>query len=189
MEHITRVEIQTPEIFSKNLNQERIKIIGIKKSRRIASNTFSYLFENRETILNQINEMVFIENLHDEKEIQHVLKTYNDLIPKKDEFSVSMFIEISDEKKLLQEMPKLSGIENSVYITFGNQEIKAIPEEGRSTETLESTLQYLRFHFSPESIEEFAKAKNVYVTTRHRIYKESVEIPKDLLDQLKKEIA
>ncbi|MHB1439720.1 MAG: DUF3501 family protein [Cuniculiplasma sp.] len=188
MEKIQRGEMLTPEKFSKILPQERDKIIKIKKERRITSRTFSYLFENRYTILNQINEMILIENIHDEEEIAHVLNTYNDLIPDSNEFSVSMFIEISDEKKLLKEMPKLSGIENDVYLVFGQNEVKATPEEGRSTETLESTLQYLKFKFDSGSAEAFKNARSAFITTRHEIYQESAEIGNSLLDSLKKEL-
>ncbi|MCL5888822.1 MAG: DUF3501 family protein [Candidatus Thermoplasmatota archaeon] len=188
MKKITDGELFSPEEFSGILEVERRKIIKAKKERRITSKTFSYLFENRETVLNQMNEMVLIENIHDDKEKKHILDTYNELIPDDLEFSVSMFIEISDEKKLLQEMPRLSGIENNVYLVFGDYEVKGAPEEGRSTDTLESTLQYLRFKFDGKTAEQFKKAKNAFIVTRHPIYKESAEITEPLLAQLKSEL-
>jgi hypothetical protein len=188
MQKITEGEIIPPEKFSKILTEERKKIIAVKRHRRIASKTFSYLFENRDTVLNQINEMILIENVHDAKEKDHILKTYNELIPGDKEFSVSMFIEISDEKKLLKEMPRLTGIENNVYLVFADTELKGIPEEGRSTATLESTLQYLKFKFDEKKAESFKKTKNAFVVTRHSIYKESAEINEELLSDLKKEL-
>ncbi|MCL6015213.1 MAG: DUF3501 family protein, partial [Candidatus Thermoplasmatota archaeon] len=63
MQKITEGEVIPPEEFSNILEEERRKIIAIKKHRRISSRTFSYLFENRDTILNQINEMIMIENV------------------------------------------------------------------------------------------------------------------------------
>ena len=188
MQKITEGEVIPPEEFSNILEEERRKIIAIKKHRRISSRTFSYLFENRDTILNQINEMIMIENVHDKKEIDHRLTTDNELIPGNLEFSVSMFIEISDERKLLQEMPRLTGIENNVYLVFGDMEIRGTPEEGRSTETLESTLQYLRFKFDGKKADDFKKARTAFIVTRHSIYKESAEINEKLLSDLKKEL-
>lgn len=188
MEKIRREELLSPEDFSKIVLEERKKIITLKKMRRIDSRTFSYLFENRETVLNQMNEMILIENVLDEKEIDHILNTYNDLIPGKNQLSVSMFIEISDEKLLLKEMPRLSGIEENVYLVFGGHEVRATPEEGRSTDTLESTLQYLKFNFTPEDVDNFIKSGNAFVVTRHINYKESTEIPEVLLKSLKNEI-
>ncbi len=188
MQMIDRRELLPPEDFSKVVGDERNKIINLKRQRRIMSRTFSYLFENRETVLNQMNEMIFIENMHDEKEIEHVLHTYNELIPDKNQFSVSMFIEISDEKALLREMPRLSGVEDNVFLIFGENEVKATPEAGRSTETLESTLQYLKFDFSAEQIKKFKDSKTAFIVTRQTNYRESAEIPHELLKILKEEI-
>ncbi|MGP6206750.1 DUF3501 family protein [Cuniculiplasma sp. SKW3] len=188
MDIIRRGDLYTPEQYSKILGQERSKIIEIKKERRVHSRTFSFLFENRETILNQINEMIYVENVHDEKETEHLLETYNKLIPEKNEFSITMFIEISDEKTLMKEMPRLVGIEDSVFFIFDDQELKCIPEEGRSTETLESTLQYLRVKFSMADAEKFRSAKNAFISTKHKNYSESAQIPSKLLENLKKEI-
>ncbi|MCL4345754.1 MAG: DUF3501 family protein [Candidatus Thermoplasmatota archaeon] len=188
MEMIRRGDLYTPEQYSKILNEERRRIIEVKKERRIVSKTFSFLFENRDTILNQINEMIFVENVHDEREIDHLLETYNKLMPEKNEFSVTMFIEISDEKTLLKEMTRLVGIEDSVYLIYGDSEIKCIPEEGRSTETLESTLQYLKIRLSMAESEKFRASKNAFISTKHRNYSETAQIPESLLEKLKKEI-
>ncbi|MGP6220513.1 DUF3501 family protein [Caldiplasma sukawensis] len=189
MRKITQGEVLSPEEYDKIKNEERNKIIKLKKMRRVSSKTFSYLFENRETVLNQMNEMIYIENIHDPDEIEHIVSTYNDLIPSENEFSVSMFIEISDQNLLVREMPVLVGIENSVYLIFDGTEIKADPEEGRSTDTLESTLQYLRFKIPKEEKDKFLNAKTAFITTRHSKYRESAEISEELLNVLKKEIS
>ena len=188
MQKISKEELITPENFSKILQEERREIIGLKKFRRIESRTFSYLFENRETIRNQMNEMILIENMHDPSEIEHILNTYNELIPSENQLSVSMFIEISDEKVLLKEMPRLSGVEQEVYLIFGENELKAVPEEGRSTETLESTLQYLKFNFDDRMKGIFKSAKTAFIVTRQKNYKESAEITSELLRTLQNEI-
>ncbi len=114
MEKIRRGDLFTPEQYAKILTEERKRIIEIKKERRVSSRTFSYLFENRDTILNQINEMIYVENVHDENEIEHLLNTYNQIVPEKNEFSITMFIEIPDEQILMKEMKRLVGIEDSV---------------------------------------------------------------------------
>ncbi len=73
-------------------------------------------------------------------------------------------------------------------MAFGDNELKAIPEEGRSTESLESTLQYLRVKFSMGDAEKFRNSKNAFITTKHKNYSESAQIPEKLLEELKKEI-
>lgn len=181
-------DIIPPENFEKQRDSITRKIIEIKKLRRVETKTFSFLFESRETVLNQINEMVFIEKVKDPDEIKRLIEVYSDLLPKPGMFSVSMFIEFRDEKQMLREMPKLTGVENTVYLTFDGNQLKATPEEGRSTEVLESTLQYLKFTFTTEMKKKFMDAQNVYIETRKEGYSETAKIPPDLLNQLKSEL-
>jgi hypothetical protein len=189
MKAITREEVSSPEDFSKVVEKNRKDIIKLKALRRISSKTFSFLFECRETLLNQINEMIYVENVHDEDEIKRLIKVYNEQMPESNEFSVTMFIEITDEKELVRELPKLAGIEEHIVLIYDGNEKRAIPEEGRSTEVLESTVQYLKFRFNEDEIGLFKNAKNVFISTDHKTYKESVKINDDLLKDLKKELS
>ena len=188
MNPILREEISSPEDFSKIVEKNRKDIIKLKALRRVSSKTFSFLFECRETLLNQINEMIYVENVHDQEEINRLIRVYNEQMPEGNEFSVTMFIEITDEKELVRELPKLAGIEEHIVLVYDGSEKRAIPEEGRSTDVLESTVQYLKFRFSKNEIGLFKNSKNVFISTDHKTYKESVRIPDDLLSELKSEL-
>lgn len=189
MKQIGIEEITLPHIYKENRDEIVGKIIELKKQRRVSTRTFSFLFEEKETVLDQINEMLFIENIEDENEIREMIEIYSDLLPEKNELSVSMFIEFSDQEVLVKELPKLVGVENKIYLVFDDDELAGTPEEGRSTEVLESTLQYLRFKFTDSLLRKFTDAKNVFIECRHPRYEESVRIPPKLLDDLKKEIS
>lgn len=188
MDPIKPEEIYSPEIYKSKREDITRQIVSEKKKRRLVTKTFSFLFESRNTVLNQINEMVFIENVHDSGEINRLIRVYSDQLPTDAEFSISMFIEFEDEQQMVREIPKLAGIENSVFLTFDGHEVKGTPEEGRSTEVLESTLQYLKFRFSKDDYEKFLKAKNVYIETRKERYNEAAKIPESLLEDLKNEL-
>ena len=181
-------EIIPPSEYGRQRDTTNHRIIELEKKRRLSTRTFSYLFEHRDIILNQINEMVFLENVKDSEEIEHLIDTYSDLMPSNGILSVSMFIEISDQDQLLREMPRLSGIEQSVYLVFDDSELRATPEEGRSTEVLESTLQYLKFVFNRDQLSKFLKSRNAFIETRKTYYQETARIPEDLLETLKKEL-
>ena len=185
---ITADEIIPPSEYGRQRDTTNHRIIEMEKKRRLSTRTFSYLFEHRDIILNQINEMVFLENVRDSEEIEHLIDTYSDLMPSNGILSVSMFIEISDQDQLLREMPRLSGIEQSVYLVFDDSELRATPEEGRSTEVLESTLQYLKFIFNRDQLSKFLKSRNAFIETRKAYYRETARIPEDLLETLKKEL-
>jgi hypothetical protein len=181
-------EIPSPSVYKEQREQINRKVIELERKRRIITRTFSYLFEHRDIILNQITEMVFLENVTDNAEVQHIIEVYEDLMPSNGVLSVSMFIEISDQDQLLKEMPKLAGIEKTVFLVFDKSELQATPESGRSTEVLESTLQYLKFNFNREQISGFVRARNAFIETRKKGYEEVARIPADLLETLKREI-
>ncbi|MHB1708186.1 MAG: DUF3501 family protein [Thermoplasmataceae archaeon] len=185
---ITGGEIIPPSEYGRQRDAANHRIIEFEKKRRISTRTFSYLFEHREIILNQINEMVFLENVRDREEIDHLIDIYSDLMPSNGILSISMFIEISDQDQLLREMPRLSGIEQTVYLVFDDSELRTTPEEGRSTEVLESTLQYLKFIFNRDLLSKFLKSRNVFIETRKTGYQETARIPEDLLETLKNEL-
>ena len=185
---ITAGEIIPPSEYGRQRDTTNHRIIELEKKRRLSTKTFSYLFEHRDIILNQINEMVFLENVRDKEEIEHLIDTYSDLMPSNGVLSVSMFIEISDQEQLLREMPRLSGIEQSVYLVFDDSELRATPEEGRSTEVLESTLQYLKFIFNRDLLSKFLRSRNAFIETRKTGYQETARIPEELLETLKNEL-
>ena len=185
---ITGGEIIPPSEYGRQRDTENHRIIELEKKRRLSTRTFSYLFEHKDIILNQINEMVFLENVRDNEEIEHLIDTYSDLMPSNGVLSVSMFIEISDQEQLLREMPRLSGIEQSVYLVFDDSELRATPEEGRSTEVLESTLQYLKFIFNRDLLSKFLRSRNAFIETRKTGYQETARIPEELLETLKNEL-
>lgn len=184
MQPIKREDILLPNIYESKREEITRRIIAEKRKRRLVTKTFSFLFESRGTVINQVNEMVFIENVYDEQEIARLIRIYSDQLPTDDELSISMFIEFEDEGQMVREIPKLAGVENSVFITFDGSEIKGTPEEGRSTDVLESTLQYLKFKFTKEDLEKFRTSKNVYIEARKEGYSESAKLSPELVDEL-----
>lgn len=188
MQPITQEEILPPNIYETKREEITRNIIAEKRKRRVVTKTFSFLFESRNTVINQINEMVFIENVYDETEISRLLRVYSEQLPTDTELSVSMFIEFEDEKQMVREIPKLAGVENSIFITFDGMEIKGTPEEGRSTEVLESTLQYLKFKFSSKDLEKFRTSKNVFIEARKEGYNEAARLSPELVEELSNEL-
>lgn len=189
MKAIGKEDVYPPDIYAKKREEITKSVISTKRRRRVVTKTFSFLFENRETVLNQINEMVFIENVYDENEISRLISVYSEQLPTENELSVSMFIEFEDERQMVREIPRLAGVENTVYLTFDGHEIKGTPEEGRSTDALESTLQYLKFRFTKSDYEKFCNAKNVYIEARKEGYFEAAKLSPELISDLAGELS
>ena len=97
MKKITREEILNIYEYEKARPQKMQEIIQLKKKRRVFIEPWIHLvFENRETVWFQIQEMIRAERMVREEEIQQEIDVYNELIPDKNELSVTMFIEIPD---------------------------------------------------------------------------------------------
>lgn len=60
------------------IRKDRIaKIVELKKERRIElGDRMSILFENKDTVLHQIQEMVYLDRLSSEKDREHEIEVY-----------------------------------------------------------------------------------------------------------------
>jgi hypothetical protein len=57
------------------------------------------VFENRDSVLFQIQEMLRTERITQEKAILHELETYNALVPEDRELSATLFVEYQERDK------------------------------------------------------------------------------------------
>lgn len=131
----------------------RDRIIALKKRRRVSlGDRITMVFENRDTLLFQIQEMMRVEHIYDPEKIQNELDTYNPLIAGPGELSVTLFIEITEPERIKEILDGLQGIDDgrSVFIELGTDRIYGRFEEGHSKEDKLSAVHYVRFRLSPE---------------------------------------
>ena len=82
--------------YSKNRKKIRKEIIEFKKNRRITLGPYAtFYFECYQTMLAQIQEMLFIEKGGDQQ-LQDELNAYNPLIPKGNELVATLMFEIDN---------------------------------------------------------------------------------------------
>jgi hypothetical protein len=138
--------------YEKARPQFRQEIIDYKKNRRLpVGDRVSLLFENRKTVLFQIQEMLRAEKITDLKKIKDEIEVYNTLIPNPNELSATLLLEIEDQAKIREELLKFLGIDERVYLRIGDRcSIRASFEEGHSKEDKISAVQYVRFRLTPE---------------------------------------
>lgn len=191
MKKIEAEELHSLAEYEKIRDSYRQGIMEEKKKRRIQVGPYvSLTFENRETILFQIHEMLRVERVEDPAKIQEEVDVYNDLIPDEGELSATLFIEITEEAKIKEVLDRLIGIDkpNVVYFQIGKKKVPAVFEGGRSTEEKISAVHYVRFKWSPTLIEAFRSEKENYLVIEHPSYKEraliSEETKKALLEDL-----
>jgi hypothetical protein len=158
-----------------NVRQElRQKIIALKKIRRIpVGEKISLVFENRDTVIFQIQEMLRAERITDLDKIREEITVYNELIPAAGELSATLFIEIEDQSHLRQDLLKFLGIDEAVFLKVGAHKIRACFEEGRSKEDKISAVQYVRFALDAEERKAFLEGQPVELSVDHANYQAS----------------
>lgn len=157
---------------------EVARIIALKKTRRVTlGDILTLVFENRDTLRHQVQEMVFVERISDPAAIAEELDTYNPLMPAPDELSATLFIEIPDMEQLKAELPRLVGIEHSLALVVGGDTVKGVGEGGRSREDYTSSVHYVRFPFTAEQRAAFLdESVPVEAVVEHPNYADSAAI-------------
>jgi hypothetical protein len=162
--------------------EARAAAIALKKRRRISlGDVVTLVFENRETLRHQVQEMVFVEQTTDLAKVGEELDVYNPLMPTSHELSATLFLELPDMATLKAELPRLAGIEHCFSLTIGGETAKAAGEEGRSRDDYTSTVHYLRFLLTDAQRDAFRDpAVPAELAVDHPNYSDAAPIPHDM---------
>ena len=146
------------EAYIKNRKELRKNIVSFKKDRRIALGPYAtFYFESYETMLAQVQEMLYIEKGGDEQ-LKDELIAYNPLIPNGKELTATLMFEIDNPVSRAAFLGKVGGIEQMVFMKLNGETIKAVPEEDvdrTSTEGKASSVQLVHFNFTDVQIQKF----------------------------------
>lgn len=169
----------------------RHRIITLKKQRRVPVGDYiTFVFENRDTVLFQIQEMLRAERITDLDKVRFEVEVYNELIPDDGELSATMLIEITEQERIRSELVRLIGIDKAVSLCIGDQfSIPATFEAGRSKEDNLSAVQYVRFSLPPEARQALSdEHQEAAIIVNHPNYQAHTVLPSDLRRALATEI-
>ena len=122
MQKVTLDEIVGSERYEKIRDDFRRRVIELKKHRRLSvGDRMTFVFENHETVLFQIQEMLRAERITDIDKIRFEVDTYNELIPRDGELSSTLLIEITEQKQIRPELVKLIGLDKAVSLQIGQR--------------------------------------------------------------------
>ena len=151
---IQKEDIIPLDLYIEKRRELRKNIVNFKKNRRIALGPYAtFYFESYETMLAQVQEMLYLEK-GGEEQLKHELSTYNPLIPKGKELTATLMFEIDNPISRAAFLGKVGSIEETVYMQINEEIIKAIPEEGIDRTFLEgkvSSVQFIHFNFNEDS--------------------------------------
>jgi hypothetical protein len=180
--------------YEKVRAEMRGRVIDLKRVRRVpVGEHLSFVFENRDSVLFQIQEMCRVERITDDARVQDELDVYNALLPGPGELSATLFIEITDKDQIQAVLDRFMGIDAgginggpTVWIQVGKE--FAVPgefEAGHSDEERGklSAVHFVRFAFPPEAIRAFASSP-VHLVVDHPAVRARVELPAETRAQL-----
>jgi len=185
---LTLDDIADQRAYERERESFRAHIIELKKRRRVSVGPFvSVVFENRDTIRFQIQEMARAERIFTDDGIQAELDIYNPLIPDRGSLSATLFIELTSKDELMEWLPKLVGIERALRLRIDDEVVLATPdaehERQLTRETTTASVHYLHFELSPKQIERFAGAR-VRIEVAHENYAYETELSKAARESL-----
>jgi hypothetical protein len=168
--------------YEREREEFRSRMIEVKRRRRVSLGpVVTLMFENRDTMRHQIQEMARVEKLTSDAEIQTELDVYNPMVPERGQLCATLFLELITDEQVREWLPKLVGIERSILIVLADGDrIPSITEEqhaGQLTrEHVTAAVHYVRFEFTAEQVVAFADGP-VSIEIDHADYAESVELP------------
>ena len=186
--HIKPEDIYSRKDYSNKRPQLRKEIVARKKKRRVDIGPYVTLyFENRDTIIHQINEMVFIEN-GGEEQIQEEISAYKSLIPNGKELIATVMVEIDSPIKRSEVLSKLGGFEETFSIKVDDFVVKGNAELDVDRTTADgkaSSVQFVHFNFKDDEIAKFKDIDSkVEISINHSSYAHSTSLNKDNINEL-----
>ena len=185
---IQKEDIMPLDVYTKQRKELRKSIVEFKKHRRVPLGPYAtFYFESYETMLAQVQEMLYIEKGGDEQ-LQDELSAYNPLIPNGKELTATLMFEIDNPISRAAFLGKVGGIEETVFMKINGEKIKAVPEEDvdrTSTEGKASSVQFIHFNFTDDQIEKFqSNSSEIELGIDHKEYSHSTKLSKENISSL-----
>ena len=197
MRKVAKGDLKDLVAYEKAREAMRAHVIAIKRHRRLALGpNLTLLFENRDTVLFQIQEMIRTERIVDDDKIQEELDVYNALVPDRGELSATLFIEIPELVRMSQDevretVNRFQGLDrDSVWLLAGGARVPARFESGHSKEEKMAAVHYVRFALPEAARAALADpAADVRLVADHPNYKAESPVPEDVRQALRQDLA
>ncbi|MDA8742977.1 DUF3501 family protein [Candidatus Pelagibacter bacterium] len=176
---ISKKDIMPLDVYTKNRKELRKNIVDFKKDRRVALGPYAtFYFESYETMLAQVQEMLYIEK-GGEEQLKDELAAYNPLVPNGKELTATLMFEIDNPVTRAAFLGKVGGIEEKVFMKVEGEKIQAVPEKDvdrTSAEGKASSVQFIHFKFTDEQIAKFKNSSEIEIGIDHAEYSHTTKL-------------
>ena len=187
MNVLTRDDVLPLDEYERQREAYRSRIITLKQRRRVSLGPLMTLvFENRETLRFQVQEMIRAERILEPSKVQDELDVYNELLPTPQELSATLLIEITEAASMKEWLDRFMGLDRgrTVAIVAGGESAFGEFEGGHSHETKISAVHFVRFRPNEVMRRAFADLRQpVSLMVNHNGYEQTVPVPGTLREE------
>ena len=192
MNFLTSQDLLPVAAYEQQREPFRSQIIALKQRRRISVGPLiTLVFENRETLRFQTQEMIRVEQILDPYKVQEELDVYNALMPGAGELSATLMIEITEPDRMKEWLDMFMGLDHGqkIAIRTGTEQVFGEFEGGHSHETKISAVHFVRFRPTASMIASFADLRvPVTMTVHHREYHAEAPVPGSMREEWLKDL-
>jgi hypothetical protein len=189
---LTLTDIDDARAYERDRVAYREKMIEVKRRRRVHLGTIvTLMFESRETMRFQVQEMARVEKIMTDEGIQEELDTYNVMVPEAGQLCATLFIELTSDDEMREWLPKLVGIEQAILLRLADgTEVRCVVDPQHAArltrEHVTSAVHYITFDLTPSQIEAFRDG--VVVAIDHSAYSEDAELSSTTIAELRADL-
>ena len=185
---IQKNDIMPLDIYTKQRKELRKNIVEFKKNRRVSLGPYAtFYFESFETMLAQVQEMLYIEKGGDDQ-LKDELTAYNPLIPNGKELIATLMFEIDNPVSRATFLGKVGGIEEKVFMSIDEEVVQAVPEEDvdrTSADGKASSVQFIHFKFNDTQIKKFKSGSSkIEIGINHKEYSHTAKLSDETVKSL-----
>ena len=195
MSKLTLADIADLRAYERERTDFRNAVIALKKKRRIhLGPVVTVLFECRDTIRFQFQEMARAEKIMSAGGIQEELDVYNPMIPERGSLAATLFIELTSDDQMREWLPALVGIETMLELRVGPDahpvrcQVDADHEKQLTREDITSAVHYVHFTLTHEEVA-LAEAGPVVLASIHPRYEHESPLSDDARQELLRDMS
>lgn len=186
MKPVQRDEVLSLGAYEEIRDRFRARMTQEKKRRRVAvGKNLTALFENHDTALLQIQEMLRTERISAEAAVQHEIDTYNTLVPGDHELSATFFVEYPDAAERDRMLVQLAGIEDRFYVKVGEERVFGKCEMRGDRTDRTTAVHYVKFTLGQALADQVRRGSPLAVGVDHAKYSAEATLAGETLESVR----
>ena len=189
MSKLSPKDIWPNKIYESARAEMQAKVIALKKDRRLhLTGEVTLVFENRDTLRFQVQEILRVEGISSPEGVQSEIDVYNSMMPSTHSLAATLFIEVTEEARIPEVLHRLVGLEETLSLRFEGGSVRASFEDGRTDGQRISAVQYIRFEFDGSARSAFLASTWGEVAVDHPAAQATVRLTPATLKSLQSDL-